>query len=89
MLIKIFGIMDIIAAAVLILLKWDIGKIAGIILALYIIIKAVYFMADVASIVDIAAGAFLILAVFGFYHVITYIFALWLLQKGVSSLFGR
>ncbi len=88
MLIKIFGIMDIIAAAVLLLLKWDIGKIAGIILALYLIAKAVYFMADIASIVDIAAGAFLILAVFGFYHVLTYIFVLWLLQKGVSSVIG-
>ncbi|MEW6063525.1 MAG: hypothetical protein AB1571_04115 [Nanoarchaeota archaeon] len=81
--------MDIIAAAVLLLLKWDIGKIAGIILAVYIIGKAIYFIADVASIVDIAAGAFLILAVFGFYHVLTYVFILWLLQKGVSSLFGH
>ncbi|MBU2638960.1 MAG: hypothetical protein KJ955_08360 [Nanoarchaeota archaeon] len=88
MLVKIFGIMDIIAAAVLLLLRWDIGKIAGIVLAVYIIGKSLYFIADVASIIDLAAGAFLILAVFGFYHVITYIFILWLLQKGVSSFFG-
>ncbi|HII15619.1 MAG TPA: hypothetical protein HA362_04870 [Nanoarchaeota archaeon] len=86
MLVKIFGLLDIAAAVILLLLKWDIGHIAGIVLAVYVIGKAVYYMADVASIVDVAAGIFLILAVIGFYHIITYLFVLWLAQKGVSSL---
>ena len=88
MLVKIFGMLDLAAAITLLLLRWDIGHIAGIALAIYVIGKALYFMADVASIVDVAAGIFLILAVIGFYHVLTYVFVLWLAQKGVSSLFA-
>lgn len=88
MLIKILGILDIMSATVLLLLRWDIGVVLGIVLGLYILVKSFYFMTDVASIVDIGAGLFLILAALGFYHVITYIFILWLLQKGVSSLFA-
>lgn len=88
MLIKILGMLDIAAAATLLLLRWDMGHIIGAILALYLIAKSLYFLTDVSSIVDIGAGIFIILAVFGFYHPITYIFVLWLLQKGVSSLFA-
>jgi Mg/Co/Ni transporter MgtE len=88
MLVKILGILDITAAATLLLLRWDIGAVLGIVLGIYILAKSFYFMTDVASIVDIGAGLFLILAAIGFYHPITYIFVLWLLQKGVSSLFA-
>lgn len=88
MLIKILGILDILSAATLLLLRWDIGHILGIILGIYLLVKSMYFLTDVSSIVDIGAGIFLILAAIGFYHVITYIFILWLLQKGVSSLFA-
>ncbi|MDD4878301.1 MAG: hypothetical protein PHO02_04675 [Candidatus Nanoarchaeia archaeon] len=88
MLIKILGILDILSAATLLLLRWDMGHILGIILGLYLLVKSMYFLTDVSSIVDIGAGIFLILAALGFYHVITYIFILWLLQKGLSSLFA-
>lgn len=88
MLIKILGILDILSAATLLLLRWDMGHILGIILGIYLLAKSMYFLTDVSSIVDIGAGIFLILAAIGFYHVITYIFILWLLQKGVSSLFA-
>lgn len=88
MLIKILGMLDIAAAVTLLLLRWDMGQILGIILGIYLLVKSMYFLTDVSSIVDIGAGIFLILAAIGFYHVITYIFVLWLLQKGVSSLFA-
>ncbi|MDI6738443.1 MAG: hypothetical protein QME12_08110 [Nanoarchaeota archaeon] len=88
MLIKILGTLDIISAAVLLLLRWDMGHIPGVILGIYLLVKSLYFLTDVSSIVDIGAGIFLILAALGFYHVIAYIFVLWLLQKGVSSLFA-
>lgn len=88
MLVKILGILDLAAAITLLLLRWDIGVVLGIVLGIYILVKSFYFMTDVASIVDIGAGLFLILAALGFYHAITYIFVLWLAQKGVSSLFA-
>lgn len=85
---KIFGILDIMAGIVLILLKWSIGIKLAWILAIYLIVKLLIFFKDIGTWIDFASAIFIIFAINGSYFSFTWIFALWLLGKGFISLFG-
>ncbi len=88
MIVKVLGVLDIAAALVMVGLGfWDL-KIAGLVLAAMLGLKALVFISEkFASLLDLGAVVFLVLAAFGYHNVITYLFALWLLQKGIRSLF--
>ncbi len=81
-----FGLLDLVAAIMMLLVRWNIGKTLGLIMALYVVVKSLVFIKDMASVVDLLAGIFFVLALFDYYNIITYILVLWLLQKGVVSL---
>jgi len=86
MLLKIFGLMDLCAAVVLILVKWGIGISFGWIFAIYLLIKSLVFLYDFASVIDLLTAGVFLLAVSGHYFSFTWIFSLWLLQKALFSL---
>jgi hypothetical protein len=88
MFLKIFGILDLIAGVILILLKFNlVSYTIAWIFIIYLILKGLIFIKSIASILDIVSSVFMILAVYGFYNVITWIFVLWLIQKGFFSFF--
>ena len=86
MLVKSFGLLDLAAGIILLLLKWNIGKIAAFILAAYLLVKALFYIKNIASIADIISAVAMVLAALGFYHVVFYVLVLWLVQKGFTSL---
>ena len=85
-LVKFFGVFDILSGIILILLKFGIGMHIGWYFAIYLIVKGLIFIKDISSIVDIVAGVFLILALYNIFPHITWIFVVWLIQKGFFSL---
>ena len=87
MLIKVFGLMDLLAAIVFASAQWGFGLYLGKIIAIYLIVKSLLFITDFASWVDLLAGAYLLLVVFGVHSIFSVIFILWLLQKAIFSLF--
>ena len=86
MFIKLLGIFDLLSGIVLILLRFNLIKWGALVFAGYLIIKALFFIRDISSLVDLLAGIFIILAVLGVYNILTWIFVAWLLQKGVFTL---
>lgn len=88
MLMKLFGLLDLLGAIFIILLKWNIGVEIGLVIAVLLGIKALIFLKDWASIVDLISVAVLILAVFGNYFSFSWIFSVWLLQKSFFSFFA-
>ena len=88
MIIKLLGLIDLLAAIFIILLRFHIGESIAFIVAILLILKSVIFLTSFVSLIDIISGIFLLLAVYGHYYFFTWIFALWLLQKAVISLFS-
>jgi hypothetical protein len=88
MFVKLMGILDLLAAIFMILLKWNIGSNIALVIAVLLGIKSIIFFYNWASVVDLITVGFLILAVFGYYFFFSWIFSLWLLQKAFFSLFG-
>lgn len=85
LLIKLFGLLDFVAAALLLVMRYDVGLIAGVIFGIYLIAKGVIFFSKV-SMVDILAGLMMVFAGFGSYMPFNWLFVLWLLQKSFFSL---
>ncbi len=85
--IKLLGVLDLLAAVVLFLLKFKVGLIIGAVLGAYLVIKGVIFF-SAASIIDIAAGVLMLLAVYGTYMPLNWLLSLWLLQKAFFSIYG-
>jgi len=86
MIVKLLGLIDLLAAVFIILLRFNIGSKIALIIALMLLVKSVIFLTSFVSFVDIVSGVFLLLAVYGYYYFFTWIFALWLFQKGMISL---
>jgi len=84
--IKLLGIMDLIIALIFILVQWDIGLKYAIIAAIYLIVKGIIFITDIASIIDLITGVYLILIVLNIHSAFSVIFVIWLVQKGIFSL---
>jgi len=86
MIVKLFGLMDLFAALIFILAQWNIGIKWGVILAIYLIVKSIIFIADIASIIDLITGIYLVLVILNIHSAFSAIFIIWLLQKGFFSL---
>jgi len=80
--------LDIIAAIMFVFAKFGIFKLMVVIFAVYLILKALAFLSDIASFFDLAAGVYLLLMLIGVSPILSLLFFLWLLQKGVISLFA-
>ncbi|MFH0752818.1 MAG: hypothetical protein V1914_04465 [archaeon] len=88
MIVKLFGLGDLVAAVSLVLLNLDVGGFAvylAIASAVYLILKGLIFFFDLASFLDILSAVMIVLALFGFRSMWLYVFAAWLLQKAVRS----
>ena len=86
MIIKLFGLLDIIAGFLLILLKYHIGETLALFFAAYLIIKGLVFFGGINTFFDLTSGVLLILAAQGVYSLFYWIAILWLFQKGIISL---
>ncbi len=84
--IKLFGILDLLAAVFLILAQWDFGLSVASVLAGYLILKAIVFISDWASWVDLITGIYIFLVVYDVHSAFSLIFVLWLLEKSFFSL---
>ncbi len=87
MIVKALGIMDLLVGIAFILAQWSFGYYIGLVLAIYVIIKALIFITDFASIIDLIGGIYLLLIIFGIHQIFAVVFLLWFLQKGFFSLF--
>ncbi|MEA3430725.1 MAG: hypothetical protein U9R08_05610 [Nanoarchaeota archaeon] len=88
MIVKFMGILDIIAAIVMILLHYSIGTWRlTFLFALYLFLKAIAFRGDMHSFLDGVIGVYMIFLLFGLHSVLTFVAAIYLLQKAVFSLF--
>ena len=83
---KLLGILDLIAAVFFILAQWSIGLAVAPFLAFYIIIKSVLFLGNWASIVDLLSGIYMLLVVYDIHSAFSLIFIIWLLQKSFFSI---
>jgi len=92
MIVKVLGILDILAAALIFLNNNFANLLPAKILwivAFYLIIKGIIFLlgADIASIVDIICGSVIILSIFFVLpKLVTLLVVLFLIQKGAFSL---
>ena len=84
----ILGVLDIIAALSLFLLKFSLAPWFAAIFAIYLLIKAVIFFRDFASIIDIFVVIIFVNALLGSFNILSWLAIIWLLQKGILSLFS-
>ncbi len=85
-LLKFLGLLDIVSALVILILKFGFFVDLGLLLAIFLAIKSIIFIKDVASVIDLITAVFFFSAALGYYFSFTWIFAIWLLQKGLFSL---
>ncbi len=88
MILKLLGIMDIIAAIAMVLAHYGLGLSFGLVFAIYLLIKGVAFLPSFVSIMDLICGLFLFLSLVDVNFFFYWVFVLWLLQKGFFSLFS-
>jgi len=86
MIVKLFGLLDLFSAILLIFLKYSIGKSIAYFFIGYLIIKGLLFFGDFSSIMDIISGIFMLLATQDIFIFITWILVFFLLQKSFFSL---
>ena len=85
MLVKLFGILDIIAGLSLIYLSLGNGALVTF-SVVYLILKGLLFFGGIVSLIDIASGIFIGFSSIGNIHFIGWFFVIWLIQKGLVSL---
>ncbi len=86
---KVLGLLDLIAAVSLGLLSFGIWETFGLIAGFYLIIKGFIFLftLDFVSLIDIFIGAFMLVMVyFNFHTLFALLLCVWLVQKGLVSL---
>ena len=86
MLVKLFGIMDLLSAILFILLKYGIGINIAYIFVIYLLAKGLLFFGDFNSFIDLVIAGFMLLASQGVFIFVTWILILYLLQKSFFSL---
>lgn len=87
----VFGILDILSALVLFLLKFGLLSNLGLVVGIYLFVKGFFFLfgGDYLSLLDIFTGLFIFyVLISGNFLLIGYAFMVWLLQKGIFSLLG-
>jgi hypothetical protein len=88
MIVKILGLIDIIAGFLIILLKWELFPYLALLIGLSILVKALLFFTSdtIVSMIDIFCVCFLFLGLIGVYFYFTWLFSIWFFQKGFFSL---
>ncbi|MBR9675920.1 hypothetical protein GOV05_02835 [Candidatus Woesearchaeota archaeon] len=87
MLIKIFGLLDLLAATSMLLIHFNvISWHLGFGLATYLIIKSLVFRGDFASLLDLLSGVYFIMVLFGIKTLMVYVVLIYLVQKSFLSL---
>ena len=86
MLIKLFGLLDILVGLSLVLLRFDLFPIFSLIFGIYLIIKALIFIKSGISIIDLISGVIVIISFLGFFSVLSWIVVVSLIQKGLFSI---
>ena len=85
----IFGLLDLFSAVIMLSLNWGYGTQFAWFCVAYLVLKAIPFIKDPASIIDIIAAIIMVFAIFDIYGILSYVAALWLFQKAVFSFFPR
>ncbi|MBU2634187.1 MAG: hypothetical protein KJ674_02995 [Nanoarchaeota archaeon] len=85
--VKLLGVVDLLAAFSLILLKFGLLKQFAIIIGLILLVKSLVFF-NIVGFIDIIAVFVMALAFMGISGIITWVFVVWLIQKGLFSLLG-
>lgn len=88
MVVKILGVLDLLAALSILLLNFGAVKTMALALGIYLTIKGIIFIKSITSWIDIASGILMVVAVYGYFNILTWVAAIWLTQKGVISLFS-
>lgn len=86
MLVKVFGMIDLIAGLIIVASWFNFSPMIGWYIALFLFIKSIIYLKEVISIMDLLAVLFLILALMNINTMFSWIFALWLIQKGFFSI---
>jgi len=85
--VRIMGILDLVALIVMLLLHYGFGSWRiGVAFAMYLLFKAVAFFGNIHSFIDGAIGVYIVFLVLGFNSIITFVACAYLLQKSVVSL---
>lgn len=88
MVLKLFGLLDLVAATSLLFLVLGKGEVFAITLAFYLLIKGLFFLPDFSSFLDLFSGFYIALFVLGLgFSFLSWFFIIWLAQKGIFSLF--
>lgn len=85
MLLKLFGILDLLSALILISLKFDFGMSLAWFCVVYLFVKSIIFLSWI-SILDLFSGVVIILSIIGWNGIITWIVFFYLLQKAILSI---
>ena len=90
MVVKLFGIADLLSAVVVVMLHYDffITWRIGFLFVAYLLIKGWMFREDINSIMDILCGMYMLVMLFGFTTIISWVVAIYLFQKACFSLAG-
>ena len=84
---KLMGVLDLVAVIVLVLLHYHIGTWRiTLLFAIYLLIKAFMFRGNIQSYIDGGIGIYMIFLIFGLHSILTFVAAIYLLQKAVFSL---
>ena len=85
MLVKFFGLLDIMAGLSLVYLSWGHEFLVTFFVA-YLILEGLFLFGGFVSIIDIIAGIFIAVASATSFSFIGWFFVVWLIQKGLISL---
>ena len=80
----LLGVLDLLSALSIILIKFFDFNIIGWIAAIYLFVKGIVFF-SITSLVDIFVGVIILFAVYGFFGVWTWLAFIWLVQKALFS----
>lgn len=87
LLLKIFGLLDIYSAIVMLLVQFDVTPWRAILTATaWLFFKAYLFKGEFASMIDLIAGIYHLIMLFAPIPIITIIFVIYLLIKGLMSM---
>ena len=85
MLLKLFGILDLLSALVLIFLKFDLGISLAWFCVIYLFVKSIIFLSWI-SILDMFSAVIIVLFIMGWSGTLTWIIFIYLLQKAIFSI---
>lgn len=85
MIVKILGILDLIGAICLVLLKFGLAVQFSFFIGIVLFIKALAFIKNFVSVIDIIALCFFAAALFGYWWGFSWLAVLWFIQKAFFS----